>query len=88
MTREELIGRVADDSGLSRDVVGRALQGVLKIVEEEIRDGGEVKLHRFGKFYRKHFKSRRIHNPNTGRPGISREHFDLAFSPSKNLEDL
>jgi DNA-binding protein HU-beta len=49
--KKELIRRVSDDTFLSERVINQALTGALKVIQETLKSGQEVRLPGFGVFY-------------------------------------
>ena len=68
MNRQELIDRVAASAQLPRPVAARALDAMLAVIEESLRDGEAVQLTGFGKFHVARYTGRPGVNPRTGEP--------------------
>jgi DNA-binding protein HU-beta len=66
MTKPEFIDRLAQRSHLSKQEAARVLDAVLSLVEETLRDGGEVTWSGFGKFHVGNRAARAGVNPRTG----------------------
>ena len=66
MTRTELIDSLATRTGMEKGDVKRFLDALTALVEEAMRDGGEVPLKGLGKFKVQHRKARVGRNPMTG----------------------
>ena len=66
MTRTELIDSLATRTGMEKGDVKRFLDALTALVEEAMRDGGEVPLKGLGKFKVQHRKARVGRNPITG----------------------
>ena len=60
MNKCELISRAADNCGMSRKQMRRALDSVLGIIGGELSVGGDVVLPDFGKFHTVSFKGRKM----------------------------
>ncbi|GAC1437436.1 MAG: DNA-binding protein HU-beta [Solirubrobacteraceae bacterium] len=68
MRKSEFVERVALRSGLSRAEAGRALEAILALVVETLREGGDVALPGFGRFHCAKRGARAGVNPRTGEP--------------------
>ncbi len=68
MTKAELIERLAARTQLPRRDAARAVDGTLRLIEEELRDGGEVAFAGFGRFHVGLRGGRDGVNPRTGEP--------------------
>jgi DNA-binding protein HU-beta len=68
VTKPEFIEHLAVRAELSRNDAGRALDAMLALVQDTLRDGGEVALSGFGKFHVGTRAARAGVNPRTGEP--------------------
>lgn len=66
MTRTEVIDSLATRTGMEKKEVKRFLESLTVLIEDTIRDGGEVPLKGLGKFKVHHRKARMGRNPLTG----------------------
>jgi nucleoid DNA-binding protein len=66
MTRTEVIDSLATRTGMEKKEVKRFLECLTMLIEDTIRDGGEVPLKGLGKFKVHHRKARMGRNPLTG----------------------
>jgi DNA-binding protein HU-beta len=66
MTRTEVIDSMANRTGMEKKEVKRFLENLTMLVEETIKQGGEVPLKGLGKFKVHHRKARMGRNPLTG----------------------
>ena len=86
--KEDLIKRVIDETGETHEVVETIIDSFLQGIVDELVNGEEVKIVRFGKFNVKSRVERNIVNPSTKEimrlPTLS----TVAFKPSQNLKDL
>jgi DNA-binding protein HU-beta len=64
--RAEIIGRVAEDTGLSREQAGAVVNAMIDCIQDELRAGHEISFSGFGKFHVAERASRRGRNPQTG----------------------
>ena len=68
MTKTLLISSISEISGLSKNVSNHVLNAVIQIITDSLKDGKDVKIHRFGVF-RAHLRSEtKGRNPRTGTP--------------------
>ena len=66
MNKNELIGAVADTSGLSRNDATKAVEGVFETITRALSKGDEVRLVGFGTFSVAKRKASTGRNPRTG----------------------
>src|ERR671932_281531 len=51
MSKQEFVEKVAEEAGLSKKDATAAVDAVLKTIEDELKDGGEVSFTGFGTFH-------------------------------------
>jgi DNA-binding protein HU-beta len=66
MTKAEFVDQVAEETSLSRGDATKAVDAMLKVIEETLARGGEVNFTGFGKFTVADRGSRQGVNPQTG----------------------
>ena len=66
MNKNDLVGQVAQDTGLSKVDVARAVDSVFDNIAGSLRNKGEVRLVGFGTFSVSHRKATTGRNPRTG----------------------
>ena len=66
MTKSEFVSQIADETDLSKDDAGKAVDAVLKVIEETLTRGGDVNFTGFGKFSVADRGARQGVNPQTG----------------------
>jgi DNA-binding protein HU-beta len=88
LNKQDLVKRVARDTGLTKADVLRVLDAVLVQVTRALRRGDEVKLVDFGTFLVGHRRARAAHNPHTGAPMRVPARRWPRFSPGKKLKTL
>jgi integration host factor subunit beta len=64
-TKKELVGRIADQTGLTKVVVKQVLQSFLDEIVEELAQGNRLEFREFGVFEVKERRARRAQNPRT-----------------------
>ena len=87
MNKQELIGHVADRSGLSRNDATRAVETMLEVITSTLKRGDEVRLVGFGNFSVTRRKASTGRNPRTGEPMQIKASAQPKFRPGKILKD-
>ena len=87
MNKQELIGHVADRSGLSRNDAMRAVETMLEVITSTLKRGDEVRLVGFGNFSVTRRKASTGRNPRTGEPMQIKASSQPKFRPGKVLKD-
>ena len=88
MNKQELIGSVAEVTGLSRGEASRTVETVFDIIGETLRRGDEVRLVGFGTFTVTKRKASTGRNPRTGEPMKIKASAQPKFKPGKGLKDM
>jgi DNA-binding protein HU-beta len=87
MNKNELIGAVADSSGLSRSDATKAVEGVFDSITAALKQGDEVRLVGFGTFSTAKRKASTGRNPRTGEPMTIKASTQPKFKAGKGLKD-
>jgi DNA-binding protein HU-beta len=87
MNKQELIGNVAETTGLGRSDAGRAVEGVFDAITGALKRGDEVRLVGFGTFSCSKRKASTGRNPRTGEPMQIKESIQPKFKAGKGLKD-
>ena len=87
MNKQELIGVVADQTGMARGDAGRAVEAVLGTITDALKRGDEVRLVGFGNFSVSRRKASTGRNPRTGEPMQIKASAQPKFKAGKNLKD-
>ncbi|HEX7711510.1 MAG TPA: HU family DNA-binding protein [Sphingomonadaceae bacterium] len=87
MNKNELIGAVADTSGLSRGDATKAVEAVFDTVSGALSKGDEVRLVGFGTFSVARRKASTGRNPRTGEPMTIKASAQPKFKAGKGLKD-
>jgi len=66
MNKQELIAKIAKDTGGSKATAGKALASVVEGITKTLKKGGSVSLVGFGTFSTSQRKARTARNPQTG----------------------
>jgi DNA-binding protein HU-beta len=87
MNKQELIGSVADASGLNRGDAAKAVEAVFETISSTLKRGDEVRLVGFGTFTVSRRKASTGRNPRTGEPMSIKESSQPKFKAGKGLKD-
>ena len=87
MNKQELIGRVAEMTGVGRGEASRTVEAVFETITGALTRGDEVRLVGFGTFSCSRRKASTGRNPRTGEPMQIRESTQPKFKPGKGLKD-
>ncbi len=87
MNKNELIGAVAESSGLTRTDATKAVEGVFEAVTGALKSGDEVRLVGFGTFSVAKRKASTGRNPRTGEPMTIKASTQPKFKAGKGLKD-
>ncbi|MDC3091589.1 HU family DNA-binding protein [Rickettsiales bacterium] len=66
MNKNELISKVADDTGLSKSDASKAVDSIFDSITGELKSGGDIRLVGFGTFLVTKRKATTGRNPQTG----------------------
>ncbi|WP_260598671.1 HU family DNA-binding protein [Sphingomonas endolithica] len=87
MNKQELIGSVADTSGLSKGDATKAVEAVFEAISASLKRGDEVRLVGFGTFSISKRKASTGRNPRTGEPMSIKASTQPKFKAGKGLKD-
>ena len=87
MNKQELIGQVADQSGLSKGDASKAVEAVFDSITGALKKGDEVRLVGFGTFSVSKHKASTGRNPRTGEPMTIKASTQPKFKAGKGLKD-
>jgi DNA-binding protein HU-beta len=87
MNKQELIGSVADTSGLSKGDATKAVEAVFEAISASLKKGDEVRLVGFGTFSISKRKASTGRNPRTGEPMSIKASTQPKFKAGKGLKD-
>lgn len=88
MNKQDLIGSVADSTGMSRTEAGQAVEAVFGTIGSALKRGDEVRLVGFGTFSVSNRKASTGRNPRTGEPMQIKASSSPKFRPGKTLKDM
>lgn len=87
MNKNELVGSVADASGLSKSDASSAVEAVFDAIEKSLSKGDDVRLVGFGTFSVARRKASTGRNPRTGEPMKIKASNQPKFKAGKGLKD-
>lgn len=87
MTKEELVAKMAEKSGLSKAESKEALKALLESVKETLASGEEISLIGFGTFKVSERSERQGKNPKTGEVITIKASKCPSFKAGKSLKD-
>ncbi|HKR18341.1 MAG TPA: HU family DNA-binding protein [Rhizorhapis sp.] len=87
MNKQDLIGTVAESSGLSKSDASKAVEGVFDAISGALKKGDEVRLVGFGTFSVTKRKASTGRNPRTGEPMTIKASAQPKFKAGKGLKD-
>jgi len=86
MKKADIISRMAEGAGITKNQADKALEGLLEAVKEGTKDGGRVAFIGFGTFSVVERKARTGRNPKTGEVIQIPESRTVKFTPSEGLK--
>ena len=87
MNKQELIGQVAETSGLGKGDASKAVEAVFDTISAALKRGDEVRLVGFGTFSISRRKASMGRNPRTGDPMPIKASTQPKFRAGKGLKD-
>ncbi|AEG48333.1 histone family protein DNA-binding protein [Sphingobium chlorophenolicum L-1] len=87
MNKQDLIGAVAESSGLSKSDASKAVEGVFDAITGALKKGDEVRLVGFGTFSVSQRKASTGRNPRTGETMTIKASAQPKFKAGKGLKD-
>ncbi|MCE7797486.1 HU family DNA-binding protein [Sphingobium sufflavum] len=87
MNKQDLIGSVAEASGLSKADAGKAVESVFDSISATLKKGDEVRLVGFGTFSVSKRKASTGRNPRTGEAMTIKASNQPKFKAGKGLKD-
>jgi DNA-binding protein HU-beta len=87
MTKAALISQVAQDTGLTKANVQKAVTSLIAAVGKNLKKDGRVPLYGLGVFEVIKKPKRKGRNPRTGEPLTVKAHKAIKFKPAKQLKE-
>jgi len=86
MKKADIISRMAEGAGITKDQAEKTMDGLLGAVKDGLKDGGKVAFMGFGTFSVGERKARAGRNPKTGEVIQIPESRTVKFIPSEGLK--
>lgn len=86
MTKADLVGVVARETGLSKTETAVFVDKVIDVIKRTVSAGESIEIRKFGVFMLKERKSRIARNPRTGEPVPIPKRMVPFFKPSKEFK--
>ena len=86
INQTELISAVAEQAGLSKADAGKALEALVGVVTETLKQGDEVRISNFGTFGITERGERQGRNPQTGEAITIAASKGVKFTPGKAIK--
>ena len=83
MTKQEIIDRVSNATGLTKVETEAVMNGIMSTIIDSLAANERVELRGFGTFGIKHRMPKKARNPGTGDPIYLPERYVPTFKPSK-----
>ncbi len=87
MNKQELVGAVAENTGLGKAEATKAVDAVFDAISGELKNGGDVRLVGFGTFSVTKRKASTGRNPRTGETMTIKASTQPKFKAGKGLKD-
>ncbi len=87
MNKQDLIGSVADQGGLTKADASKAVEAVFDAITDALKKGDEVRLVGFGTFSVSQRKASTGRNPRTGETMAIKASTQPKFKAGKGLKD-
>ena len=88
MNKQDLIAKIAQDTGLSKSNAAAAVDSFFAGITKSLKKGQPITFVGFGTFKTAQRKARTARNPRTGEPAPVPERKVPVFKVSKELKDL
>lgn len=85
--KEEIVTRVANETGYSQKMVGDVVDTLIKDITDEMSNGNKVQFMGFGTFEPKVMAARVGRNPHTNQPVPIPERVVPSFKPGNRLKE-
>lgn len=88
MTKAELVGRIAEEAGISKKAAAAALDSVVAAIHEVLKKGEKIRVTDLGSFSVVKRQARQGVNPRTGKPLKIPATKAPKFTAAKALKDV
>lgn len=87
-TKKEIIEKMAAESGMTKKDCGTAVNALIDVIGQELKEGNKVQLMGLGTFEPRERNPRECRNPQTGEKMMTEKSVAAGFKASKALKDL
>lgn len=87
MTKKQLVKLIAEDTGMTKNLVDTIISKFLDGIKQNVCYGVKVEISQFGIFEAVKRAEREGRDPRTGEPITIPAHFRPAFRPSKDFKE-
>jgi DNA-binding protein HU-beta len=87
VTKSEVIGQIADQTGIDKDDVQIAVEAFFSVIKNSMAEGDNVYVRGFGSFINKKRAKRTARNISKNTAIVIDEHFVPSFKPAKEFID-
>ena len=88
MTKADLVARIAEEAGISKKAAGMALDSVVEVIHEVLKNGDKIRVTDLGSFSVIKRKARKGVNPRAGKPIAIPATTATKFTSSKALKEV
>jgi DNA-binding protein HU-beta len=88
MNKNELIAKIAEETGMTKADCARMLEATLDVTRKAIKKGDEVRLVGFGTFVRAKQAARKGRNPQTGKEISIKARWVPRFRAGKEFKEF
>jgi len=88
LSKADLIENVYNKIGYNKKQTEQIVSSFFDIIKDSLKQGSQVKISRFGKFFQKNKKERQGRNPKTGEPVVISARKVTLFHPSPYLKKI
>ncbi len=88
ITKTDLAKYVEKELQCSRRISLRLINGILKLIQQNLAEGNRVQLNSFGTFEARNRASHRGKNPKTGETFLVKARRITVFKPAKTLKNI
>jgi len=87
MNKNEFVAAVAEASGLEKGQANKAVEAMVQVITNELKNGGDIRIVGFGNFSVSRRAASTGRNPQTGAEVKIPERTVPKFTPGKGLRD-
>jgi DNA-binding protein HU-beta len=88
MNKNELIAKIAEETGMAKADCARVLEATLDVARKAVKKGDEVRLVGFGTFVRAKQAARKGRNPQTGKEISIKARWVPRFRAGKEFKEF